>query len=43
VAILVSLVFDFNLSAVLMEGCWALISLYGLAKALLTLRRAPSV
>lgn len=43
VAILVSLAFDFNLSAVLMEGCWAVISLYGLAKALLALRRAPPV
>ncbi|MBU2606166.1 MAG: hypothetical protein KKC43_09775 [Alphaproteobacteria bacterium] len=43
VAILASLAFDFNLSAVLMEGCWAVISLYGLAKALLALRRAPPV
>ena len=32
-AILVSLAFDFNVSAVLMEGCWAVISLYGLFKA----------
>ncbi|KCZ89996.1 CBU_0592 family membrane protein [Hyphomonas johnsonii] len=34
VAILTSLAFDFNLSAVLMEGSWAAISLYGLFKAL---------
>ncbi len=34
VAILTSLAFDFNLSAVLMEGCWALISVYGLLKGL---------
>jgi hypothetical protein len=33
VAILTSLAFDFNLSAVLMEGSWAAISLYGLFKA----------
>ncbi|KDA04473.1 CBU_0592 family membrane protein [Hyphomonas oceanitis] len=43
VAILVSLAFDFNLSAALMEGCWALISLYGLVKAVLSFRRAPPV
>ena len=43
VAILMSLAFDFNLSAALMEGCWALISLYGLVKAVLSFRRAPPV
>tara|TARA_R110001606_G_scaffold26127_3_gene84405 strand:+ start:104 stop:364 length:261 start_codon:yes stop_codon:yes gene_type:complete len=43
VAILMSLAFDFNLSAALMEGCWALISLYGLVKAVLAMRRAPPV
>ncbi|WP_340693049.1 hypothetical protein [Hyphomonas sp.] len=43
VAILSSLAFDFNLSAVLMEGSWAVISLYGLIKALLSFRRAPPV
>jgi hypothetical protein len=32
--ILVSLAYDFNLSAVLMEGSWALISLAGLIRAL---------
>ncbi len=32
--ILVSLAEDFNLSAVLMEGFWLAISLYGLARAL---------
>ncbi|WP_425989356.1 CBU_0592 family membrane protein [Brevundimonas sp. TWP2-3-2] len=30
--ILVSLYFDFNLSAVLMEGAWALVALIGLAR-----------
>lgn len=30
--ILLSLYFDFNLSAVLMEGAWALVALYGLGK-----------
>lgn len=43
VAILVSLAFDFNLSAAVMEGCWALISLYGLVKAARAMRRAPPV
>ncbi|MEH6808097.1 MAG: hypothetical protein V7651_04545 [Hyphomonas oceanitis] len=43
VAILVSLAFDFNLSAALMEGCWALISLYGLVKAVRSFWRAPPV
>lgn len=35
--ILWSLAYDFNLSAVLMEGAWALVALYGLAR--LALRR----
>lgn len=43
VAILVSLAFDFNISAALMEGCWAVISLYGLVKAVRAMRRAPPV
>jgi len=43
VAILTSLAFDFNLPAVLMEGCWAVISLYGLIKALFSLKRVPPV
>ena len=30
--ILLSLYFDFNLSAVLMEGAWALVALIGLAR-----------
>ena len=30
--ILVSLYFDFNLSAVLMEGAWALVAVFGLAR-----------
>ncbi len=42
-AILLSLAVDFNLSAALMEGCWALISLYGLVKAVRAMRRAPSL
>ena len=36
--ILVSLYYDFNLSAVLMEGSWALISLAGLVRALVRRR-----
>jgi hypothetical protein len=40
-AILMSLAFDFNISAAIMEGCWAIISLYGLAKAVRSMRRAP--
>ena len=32
--ILVSLYFEFNLSAALMEGVWLLVSLYGLWRAL---------
>lgn len=31
--ILISLYFDFNLSAIIIESCWLLISLYGLFKA----------
>ena len=34
VFILVSLTYEFNLSAALMEGVWLLVSLYGLWKAL---------
>ncbi|MGZ8362219.1 MAG: CBU_0592 family membrane protein [Caulobacteraceae bacterium] len=30
--ILVSLAFDWNLSAAVMEGAWALVALYGLAR-----------
>ena len=33
-AILVSLFFDFNLSAVFIEAAWLLISLFGLAQAM---------
>jgi hypothetical protein len=33
--ILWSLAYDFNLSAVLMEGAWALVALYGLARLVL--------
>lgn len=39
--ILLSLSVDFNLSAVLMEGSWALVSLAGLIR-LLFLRRRPA-
>ncbi|MDO8295270.1 MAG: hypothetical protein Q7T19_02400 [Caulobacter sp.] len=39
--ILLSLTVDFNLSAVLMEGSWALVSLAGLARLLL-IRRPPA-
>lgn len=38
--ILLSLVVDFNLSAVLMEGSWAVVSLAGLVR-LVVLRRRP--
>ena len=34
VFILVSLTYEFNLSAALMEGVWLMVSLYGLWKAL---------
>lgn len=34
--ILGSLYFDFNLSAVLMEGAWALVALFGLARLAFT-------
>ena len=36
--ILISLYFDFNLSAALMEGVWFLVSLYGLWRALRPLK-----
>lgn len=39
--ILVSLYFDFNLSAVLMEGAWALVAIYGLVQLGLGRNRAP--
>ena len=39
--ILVSLYFDFNLSAVLMEAAWALVALYGLVQLVLGRSRAP--
>jgi len=38
--VLISLYFDFNLSAALVEGFWLCISLYGLCKAL-ALSRGP--
>ncbi len=38
--ILVSLYFDFNLSAVLMEGAWALVAVYGLVQLVLGRNRA---
>ena len=38
-AILLSLVFDFNLSALLVEGLWLVISLYGLARIFVKRRR----
>ncbi len=34
VFILISLTYEFNLSAALMEGVWLVVSLYGLLKAL---------
>lgn len=39
--ILVSLYFDFNLSAVLMEGAWALVAIFGLLRLALGRRRTP--
>lgn len=39
--ILVSLWFDFNLSAVLMEGAWALVAIYGLIQLALGRKSAP--
>lgn len=39
VLVLVSLVFDFNLSAALMEGIWAAIALFGLVR--LAVKRQP--
>ena len=38
--ILVSLYFDFNLSAVLMEAAWALVAIYGLIQLALGRARA---
>ena len=40
VLVMISLMFRFNLSAFLMEAFWLLISLYGLAKPLLSKRSA---
>jgi len=38
--ILLSLYYDFNLSAALMEGAWLVVSVYGLAQAWRGARRA---
>lgn len=42
ILILISLAYDFNLSAVAMEGAWALVSLVGLVRSILKLRSARS-
>ena len=39
--ILVSLAYDWNLSAAVMEGAWALVALYGLAQWARTRARKP--
>ena len=39
--VLVSLVVDFNLSAFVIEACWVLISLFGMARALSARRARP--
>ncbi len=39
--VLWSLSFKFNLSAALMEGAWALVAIYGLAKLVLQKRLPP--
>ncbi len=39
--ILLSLYFDFNLSAALMEGAWAMVALIGLARLALGASRKP--
>lgn len=40
--ILLSLVYDFNLAAVLMEGAWAAVALFGLGRLVLQRRRTPT-
>ena len=40
--ILLSLAYDFNLSAVLMEAAWALVALFGLGRLALQRRRTPT-
>lgn len=39
--VLVSLTQRFNLAAFVMESCWALVALYGLARIVLRRRREP--